>query len=217
MTTQAERDPDGRLFDDRYALAHGGQPGAVPWAHREPHPSLVAWLRDSTPPTPGRDRALVVGSGLGDDAEALARHGWDVTAFDISETAIAWARERFPASTVRYRVASIFDTPGNWRGTFDLVVEIFTIQSLPPTRRQAIIEQIASTVAESGTLFVVAFMRDAVQPAHGRPWPLTDRELASFARYGLLETGRRVEPRPAPDRPQRVRVTFTRPDAGIHT
>ena len=37
-----------------------------------------------------------------DDAEALATQEYQVTAFDISPTAIAWCRERFPNTTVNY-------------------------------------------------------------------------------------------------------------------
>ncbi|MCC5670705.1 class I SAM-dependent methyltransferase [Nostoc sp. CHAB 5784] len=39
-------------------------------------------------------KALVIGCGLGDDAEAIASLGFEVTAFDISPTAIAWCQER---------------------------------------------------------------------------------------------------------------------------
>ena len=80
--------------------------------------------------------ALVIGCGLGDDAEELARRGYAVTAFDISPTAIARCRERFPQSPVHYRVADVPRLPGEWQGRFGLAVEINTIQSLPgPTAR----------------------------------------------------------------------------------
>jgi SAM-dependent methyltransferase len=49
-------------------------------------------------------RAIVVGCGLGADAEYLASLGFDTVGFDISQTAIRLARERFPGSAVRYMV-----------------------------------------------------------------------------------------------------------------
>lgn len=56
-------------------------------------PSLVHWLVKNL----GEGlSAVVVGCGLGDDAEALAAAGFAVTAFDVSGSAIAWAKERFP-------------------------------------------------------------------------------------------------------------------------
>lgn len=45
-------------------------------------------------PTPSPARAVVIGCGLGDDAEYLASMGYEVTAFDISPTAIAMCHTR---------------------------------------------------------------------------------------------------------------------------
>ena len=56
----------------------------------------------------------MVACGLGDDAEALAAAGWRVTAFDISPAAIAWCRERFPASPVDYQVQDLSAVPSSW-------------------------------------------------------------------------------------------------------
>src|SRR5687767_2842505 len=90
----SKNDPLG-WFEPLYAGAND-DPGAVPWADMRPNPNLVDWLdAHSLPLSPGR-AALVVGCGLGDDAEELARRGFRVTAFDISATAIGWCRRRFP-------------------------------------------------------------------------------------------------------------------------
>ena len=71
-------------FDELYREAESGTT-VVPWADLVPNPHLVEWL-DVTPLAPGR--ALDVGTGLGDNAEELARRGHHVTAFDVSATAI---------------------------------------------------------------------------------------------------------------------------------
>src|SRR3954470_7439827 len=127
-------DPLG-WFDVLYRRA-GGQAGAIPWVDLRPNPNLSEWLSAAAPP-PGR--ALVIGCGLGDDAELLASLGWSVVAFDISAEAIRWARERFPKSRVDYRAFDLFEAPSEWRRGFDLVVEAYTLQVLPPTlRAQAI-------------------------------------------------------------------------------
>ncbi len=199
-------DPDARLFDEMYAASRGSDVRSLPWAHGKPHPFLSQWLERAAPPPAGRDRALVVGSGLGDDAEALAAHGWRVTAFDASETAIAWSRERFPNSTVKYHVADLFALPPEWIAAFDLVVEVHTIQALPPTRRQDTIACIASTVAPGGTLFAVTFLREVRTQLAGRPWPLTKREVDSITWHGLTEVARVANP----DHPGRLNVIFER-------
>jgi SAM-dependent methyltransferase len=210
MTTWHQLDADGIVFNRAYAAARGDDPRALPWAHGAPHPMFKPWLDAAASPSSDRDLALVVGSGLGDDAEALAALGWNVTAFDISEQAIAWTRERFPNSSVDYHVRSLFALPEDWRARFNLVVEIHTVQSLPVTRRQAAIGAIAGSVAPGGSLIVVAITRDVRVPLRGRPWPLSNAELRTFARHALVETARVVPEEPTSDRPGRVRCQFTR-------
>jgi hypothetical protein len=40
---------------------------------------------------------------------------------------VAIARERYPASSVDYRVAYLFDLPAAWDRAFDLVLEVITV------------------------------------------------------------------------------------------
>ncbi len=169
------------FFDVMYAGAHR-DPRAIPWAGLAPNPWLVAWLarRDRPPGT-----ALVVGSGLGDDAEELAERGWSVTAFDASPEAIRWARDRYPDSRVDHRVADLFDLPAGWRRAFDLVVDVRTTQSLPPHLRHEVVAAIASAVASGGTLLAVANGRPEDEPPVGPPWRLSRSEVLSFAEEGL--------------------------------
>ncbi|HEY0637567.1 MAG TPA: class I SAM-dependent methyltransferase [Pseudonocardiaceae bacterium] len=138
--------------------------------------------RGSSAAGAGGRTALVIGCGLGDDAEEVARRGWRVTAFDAAPTAIRWCLRRFPGSPVEYRVADLFALPDT---TYDLVVEINTIQALPPGRRPATIAAIAATVAPGGTLFVRCLAREDDTPPRGRPWPVSRAELAAFGDAGL--------------------------------
>ena len=102
-----KQDPLG-WFEAVYAEAKGDEL-AIPWANLTPNPFLMDWLNQN--PMPAGKRALVVGCGLGDDAEELSRRGFSVTAFDISPTAIAWCMRRFPLSKVRYETAVSFFAP----------------------------------------------------------------------------------------------------------
>ena len=70
----------------------------VPWADGLPDPNLVEWAgRAGSAGSDGAGRrALVVGCGLGYDAEFLAGRGFAVTAFDLSPTAIAAANGSTP-------------------------------------------------------------------------------------------------------------------------
>ena len=161
----------------------GEDTSIIPWADLTPNPNLIAWLNQHGSVDSGL--ALKVGSGLGDDAEELARRGFATTAFDISESAVVQSRVRFPDSSVEYVVADLFSAPATWRGRFDLVLESYTLQVLPPDLRSEAIECICSFVAPGGTLLVIARGREQDEPEGKMPWPLTKEELSVFRIHGL--------------------------------
>ncbi|MEY2478670.1 MAG: hypothetical protein QOG87_3985 [Actinomycetota bacterium] len=174
------------IFEQLYERAEGDA-ARIPWGHLAPRPVVLWWLDQQPEPAPGT-RAIVIACGLGDDAEELARRGYDVTAFDVVPRAIAWARERFPDSAVDYQVADVFALPAAWRGAFDLAVEVQTIQSLAIARRREAIAAIASTLAPGGRVLVRAHERPEGETPDGPPWPLTRSELRIFTELGLEET-----------------------------
>jgi len=171
-------------FEELYASV-GGDLSQVPWARLGPNPLLVEWL--DTGRIPQGAKALVVACGLGDDAEELRRRGCEVTAFDLSATAIDWCRRRFPDSSVDYRVADLLELPSEWAHRYDIVVEINTIQSLPLSLRDEAVAAIAATVAPGGSLFVRCYGRVADEPVDSRPWPVSRAELTVFEKEGLRE------------------------------
>lgn len=178
----AEADPYRReWFEAVYDLA-GDDPAGVPWAGLAPHPVLAQWLEGR--PLSGR-RALDVGCGLGDNAEALAAAGATVTAFDLAPRAIDWAKRRFPRSPVTYRAADLFRAPAEWRGAFDLVHELHTLQALPETLLPEAAQALASFVAPGGALLVISRARDAAELSDGPPWPLTRAQVEALAVDGL--------------------------------
>ena len=171
-------------FEPLYASA-AGDAGKVPWADLVPNPSLVAWAeRDATALRKGA-RALVVGCGLGDDAEELARRGVRVVAFDISPTAIDWAKRRFAGSPVSYEVADVFAPPPAYRNAFVLVFEGYTLQSFPQAMRGEAMDRISECVGPGGTLLVVALGRDEREEVSGPPWALAASELERLEPTGL--------------------------------
>ena len=172
------------MFESIYVRA-GEDLDAIPWARLAPSPALVAWLEGLA--IPSGASALVVGCGLGDDAEELSRRGLETTGFDVSPTAIARCRERFPDTAVEYVVADVFELPGGWSRAYDLIVEIRTLQSLPPGTRQDAARSIGETLAPGGRILVVAYARHDVRAVDGPPWPVTEAELAGFEQAGLSQ------------------------------
>ena len=170
-------------FDILYREADGNEK-LLPWVDDNPNPNLVSWLDREQFSVAGK-RVLVVGCGLGQDAEELARRGGKVVAFDISPTAIEWARKRHPSSTVDYRCADLFSPPADFHRAFDFVLEAYTAQALPPEVRERAAHAVASFVGSRGQLLVVCRARDEAEDPGTMPWPLTERELHYFERGDL--------------------------------
>jgi SAM-dependent methyltransferase len=171
-------------FEPLYAAAEAGE-AVVPWDSGAASPLLVDWTAARRIDGRGR-RAVVVGCGLGDDAEHVASLGFETVAFDIAPTAIRGARRRFPDSRVSYVVADLLALPDEWLRAFDLVVEVITVQALPDPPRAAAIAAVSSLVAVDGTLIVVSGARAVGEPANGPPWPLTRYEVEAFATGGVV-------------------------------
>jgi SAM-dependent methyltransferase len=179
---------------DRLYLESERDGFAISWVDLAPNRYLVEWLAGSA--APHRGRAIVVGCGYGDDAELLAGLGLNVVAFDISPTAIARCRRRFPESAVEYVIADVLAPPAEWTVAFDFVFEAYTVQVLPGPARAACARSIAGFVGSAGTLLAVARSRRPEEPEGLMPWPLTRAELDGFLVPGLSLTNLRevVEP-----------------------
>ncbi|HET7037258.1 MAG TPA: class I SAM-dependent methyltransferase [Thermomicrobiaceae bacterium] len=183
---EARRAEVGRHFEERYADAsERDDTASVPWARLAPNPLLLDWLKRHDIHGDGRP-ALVIGCGLGDDAEALAQAGFRVTAIDVAPTAVAWCRRRFPASGVDYQTVDLFAAPAGFKQSFELVFDAYTLQALPEELRPEAMRAIAGFVAPGGTLLVIqrASRPGEPPPEHG-PRGLTQAELEAFSGAGL--------------------------------
>jgi SAM-dependent methyltransferase len=175
-------------FEKLYGEADAGV-SVVPWADGLPNPQLVSWIQQRQEQGNGRT-ALVVGCGLGYDAEYLAGLGFTVTAFDVAPSAVAAAQRQNPGSPVTYVTADLLDLPQAWTGAFDLVMEAYTVQPLYGATRQAAIAALPIPVAPGGTLLVIARATNEEDPFRDptlMPWPLTRAELDATA-GGVLRT-----------------------------
>jgi SAM-dependent methyltransferase len=175
-------DPLG-WFERLYSQVEAGA-AIAPWDRGGPHPLLVEWA-DARALEGAARPAVVVGAGLGADAEYIAGLGFDTVAFDLVATAVRLAVRRFPGSRVHYRVADLLNPPGEWRGAFDLVFESLTVQSMPPSLHAEAIARVAGLVAPGGTLLVVSAAREERDAVDGPPWPLTRAEIDAFATGGV--------------------------------
>ncbi len=171
-------------FEALYAQAAGNS-HAIPWADLAVNPHLQTW-RDRTALSGTGKTALVIGCGLGDDAEYLDSIGFRVTAFDLSPTAIAWCQARFPDSSVQYHIADLFNAPFTWTQHFDFVLEIYTVQALPPHLQAAAMTAIAAFVAPHGQLLAMSRGREQTDGLSGPPFPLLRSQFSAYEHAGLI-------------------------------
>lgn len=176
-------DPDG-WFEEFYARA-GGDIHKIYWADLQPNPMLLTWLKQQR--GGAGKKAVLVGCGLGDDAEVLAGNGYHVTAFDISNSAIDMCRHRFPDSLVDYQIDDLFNRPPGWRQSFDLVYECNTVQILTGANRNRAIQAITELVAVGGELIVSCRSGQKNEVSGTFPVPLDRNEIDGFIRAGLIE------------------------------
>ena len=179
------------FYESIYADA-AGDTEQIPWAKGHASRALINWLNAIAPSIVRCGSGVaVVGCGLGDDARELINRGYDVLAFDCSESAVRWAKSLDPAHSDCYVQADVFDAPPRWRHRFDLVVEVNTIQSMPPDRRQDAMSAVVNLVGIKGYLLVIARgTEEPVATADGPPWSLTIDELSETASVaGLIPEG----------------------------
>lgn len=179
-----EGDPNG-WFEEFYSGAEGDI-NNVYWADLAPNPVLVAWLEKQ--PTPPGARAVTVGCGLGDDAELLANHGYAVTAFDISPTAIEMCKKRYSERKVDYMAGDLFNPPPAWVRGFDLVYECNTTQILAEPQRSQSVKAIAELTAPGGLVLVSCRSRAVGDDSSSFPIAMDRNEMDGYVRAGLTES-----------------------------
>ena len=185
VKTYQDRDNPTGWFDYIYQSAKGDY-SKVFWADLQPSAYLINWLKNHHIEKPNK-KACVIGCGVGDDAQALSEFGFEVTAFDISKTAIDLCKKRYPNSKVNYFVADLFDYPKAWFESFDVVYECNTIQVLPNIYRKKARASMSSLIAKDGYILVSCRSRKENEKKDEIPKPLAKSELDEFETLDKLK------------------------------
>jgi ubiquinone/menaquinone biosynthesis C-methylase UbiE len=170
------------FFENIYKDSQGNE-DKVPWAEMQTDKYLEEYLEMNL----GEGKAIVIGCGLGDDAAALEDAGFNVTAIDISQTAIDWAKERYDHTDINFFVQDIFELPTDMLAQYDFIFESRTIQSLPLEFRNRIIEAISSLMAPKAKALVIANGKEEGEKFDGPPWPLEYNELRLYENHASNE------------------------------
>ncbi len=135
-------------------------------------------------------RAIDLAAGEGRNAVWLAEQGWDVTAVDFSDAALAKADQLAAARSVSITlveadVTEYVPTPAG----FDLVLVAYL--HLPEPARGAVIGRASAAVAEQGTLLVIGHDASNLTAGYGGPQDAT--VLATPAEIAAAVTGLEIQ------------------------
>jgi SAM-dependent methyltransferase len=154
----------------------------LPWFHSGLDADITRAL-DALNPAPGR--ALDLGCGPGTQAVALARSGFDVTASDISWSAIEAAQKLAEAEGVdiAFHVDDILNSRID--GPFDLVIDrgVFHCFAENPDQ-QAYLTTVRRLLSPGGILLLKCFHRDETRE-QGPPGRYDENDIHRFFANGF--------------------------------
>lgn len=150
--------------DASWEATYAGAPDplALPWGTERLDADMAAWVDASR--LPRGARALDIGTGPGTAAIHLARLGFQVTAFDISATAIAQAQRRAGALPIDWQVADVFQA--SFPQPFDLALDRGVFHVFPDELRGPYVERVAAWVRPKG-YFLLKTFSDEEPPGWG--------------------------------------------------
>jgi 2-polyprenyl-3-methyl-5-hydroxy-6-metoxy-1,4-benzoquinol methylase len=148
---------------------------AMPWFFEPLDPDIEGTLKLRRIPA---GAALDIGTGPGTQAIELAKRGFTVTATDLSEAAVQYAKTRAEQSgiTVSCVVDNVLKSAVS--GMFDLIVDRGCFHVLPPAKRGVYIEQIERWIKPGGFLLLKCF--SPLETRAGGPHRVTHEELIAL-------------------------------------
>ncbi len=169
--------------------------GQTPWDKGAAAPPLLEWLEKPTHHFAGD--VLVPGCGFGHDVRAIAatQQAQQVLGLDLSEAAVAQARQYPAVGEESYVEGDLFALPPDFHERFDWVFEHTCFCAIDPARRTDYVSAVAGTLRTGGHLLAIFYLRpyaggEAPPPGGGPPFGTTLEELDGlFAeRFYLVET-----------------------------
>ncbi len=164
-------DWEGLVLLERWDSPYRGQ-GRPGWDIGRPASQLVEAVESGLVRP---SRAIELGCGLGNDARFLASRGFDVTAVDISPTAIARAEQEAQSQKLRVRwlVADVLRLPR--LGTFDFVYDRGCYHGLRRQFAREYLETLRLLTRPGSVVLILA--GNANEPSSGGPPRVREEEI----------------------------------------
>ena len=129
--------------------------GKTNWDLKSPTPAFIDLLNHNL--LKDKRSMLVLGCGYGYDSIAAAKCGYDVTAVDISETAIKSASDLAlkENTKINFLVDDFFLLKDDL--SFDIIYDYVTYCAIDPHRRKEYADKVASLINKNGLLVIILF------------------------------------------------------------
>lgn len=142
-----------------------------------------------------RDGAKIVepGCGRAHTAAMLARSGFDVTAFDVSEDAIAAAQSLYAdIPRLRLLVANLFDPLPEWNDSFDAVYDRAVLCALPQEVRSKYVATCVRILKPGGLFMSLPFARLHIGDSEGPPFAIPENQFSELLTPGFVKISHRL-------------------------
>ena len=112
-----------------------------------------------------------------------------------------------PRPNIEWRAEDLLNLPEEWKGAWDLVLEVHILQAIPPEIRQVAATKLAPLVASNGNLVCIGRINLTGEELDGPPWPL-ERQFIEMVGSQLNQTEFLIQNRPN-DEPEVSRYLAT--------
>lgn len=118
------------------------------------------------------------GCGRAHTSAALARMGYQTTAFDVSADAVAEAKKLYAeVSGLQIAVADVFQLPEKWTGSFDALYDRAVMNALPAEVRVDFVRACAAVLKPGGLLLTLPFTVLNIDEQDGPPFAINESGL----------------------------------------
>lgn len=148
---------------------------SMPWFYAELDHSFEQTIKSMTITT---GDALDIGTGPGTQAVALARLGLNVTAIDISPTAIKKAQLKYSQEKVNVNFIQDDILSSKLDKKFDLVFDRGCFHAISPERRKDYVTTVSNLIKPEGFLFLKCF--SYLEPGEEGPYRFNPEQITEI-------------------------------------